>query len=299
MATVFIILAAVGWGMIGLFTRTLGDFGFTSLELSALRAILAALLLFLWIALRDRAQLKIRVRDLWMFFGTGVCSILVFNICYFTAITLTTLSVAAILLYTAPVFVMLLSAIFFHEKITAKKLLALGLALGGCVLVTGILSGAQTVSTAGILWGVGSGIGYALYSIFGRAALARYSPLTVTTYTFLVAGVCALPFSSMPHVVLLCIEKPLAAVWLVLFALIATVLPYVLYTEGLRRTEPGRASVMASLEPVVASIIGIAVFHEPLRWDGLLGMLLVLAAVVLLNLPVGRKSPSGTETDEK
>ena len=82
---------------------------------------------------------------------------------------------------------MLMSVLFFREKLTGRKLLALALAFGGCVLVSGISGGGLTLS--GLLFGLGSGFGYGLYSILGTVALRRYSPYTVTTWTFLFAAV--------------------------------------------------------------------------------------------------------------
>ena len=83
-------------------------------------------------------RLRIAWRDAWMFLGTGLGSIVFFNICCFTAIELTTLSVAAILLYTAPSIVMVFSIFLFHERFTRRKGLCLVLAFAGCVLVSGL-----------------------------------------------------------------------------------------------------------------------------------------------------------------
>ena len=285
MSTVLILLAAFCWGLIGLFTRSLSALGLTSLQIAALRSIVSAVLMIGYLAVRSPKELKIQLKDLWMFFGTGVCSLLFFNVCYFTAINLTSLSVAAILLYTAPIFVMILSAIFFREKITKRKLLALVLALGGCVLVTGVLRGKLVLSAFGLLMGIGSGFGYALYSIFSPLALKKYSTLTVTTYTFLTCGVCSLVFLRPVSLVRTCAAAPVKSVIMILLlAVVSTVAPYLLYTEGLKHTASGRASVMASLEPVVASLVGVVVFKEAMGIDGVLGTLAVLAAVVLLNV---------------
>ena len=288
-ASLFILTAAVCWGLIGLSTRTLSAIGLSSFQICAIRCILSGAGLSAFLGIFSPATLKIAPRDLWMFFGTGVCSIVFFNVCYFTTIELTTLSAAAILLYTAPIFVMLMSALFFREKITPQKLAALLLALGGCGFVTGVFAGDAGITPIGILTGIGSGFGYALYSIFGRAALAKYSSLTVTTYTFIVAGVCALPFCGAAEIVRTAAAQPSAILYILFLAVISTVVPYLLYTAGLRHTEPGKASVMASVEPVVASAVGILVYHEPLTFSSAVGALLVLASVVLLNLPIRRK----------
>ena len=99
------------------------------------------------------------------------------------------LSAAAILLYTSPIWVTLLSALLFYEKLTAAKLAALCMAFGGCVLVSGLGGGGLTLR--GLLLGLGAGLGYGLYSILGSIALRRYSAFTVTALTFLIAALGA------------------------------------------------------------------------------------------------------------
>ena len=170
-----IILAAVFWGSMGIFVRRLNAFGFTSVQVVSIRITLAALFFSLLLAVRDRSGFRIALRDLPLFLGLGFGSILFFTVCYFSAITIMPLSTAAILLYTSPIWIMLMSALFFHEKMTGRKLLALVLAFAGCVLVSGI-SG-EGITLTGLLLGLGSGIGYGLYSILGTIALRRYSPL--------------------------------------------------------------------------------------------------------------------------
>lgn len=131
----------------------------------------------------------------------GTFSVVFFNIAYFMTIEQTTLSVAAILLYTAPCFVMVMSALLFHEKVTRTKGAALVLALFGCACTTGIFHGVGgSVPAFGIFTGIASGFCYALYSIFGHIALKKYGTVTVTAYTFLVAAVSLLPFINMGEI---------------------------------------------------------------------------------------------------
>ncbi len=171
MAGLMVIAAGCLWGVIGLFSRKLSAVGFDAVQITALRSLVTAAGLFLLLFGKDRKLCRVDWKDLWMFLGTGICSIAGFNIFYFVTISITTLSVAAILLYTAPFFVMVLSAVLFHEKFTAQKVKGLVLALAGCICTTGIFSGSIHVTALGILTGVASGFCYALYSIFGKFAL--------------------------------------------------------------------------------------------------------------------------------
>jgi drug/metabolite transporter (DMT)-like permease len=195
------------------------------------------------------------------------------------------LSTAAILLYTSPIWIMLMSMLFFREKLNRKKILALALAFAGCVLVSGI-SG-NGISMVGLLAGLGSGIGYGLYSILGTIALRRYSPYTVTTYTFLFAAagswlICnpadmVSKFSAAP-------DLPFLLFFCGLTALVTAVVPFLAYTLGLQKVEASKAGILATVEPMVATLIGILLFSEPLTVLSGIGILLILGAVILLNL---------------
>ncbi len=285
-----IILAGVFWGSMGIFVRRLESFGFTSIQIVALRVTLAALAFFIVMLIKDRKGFLISPRDIPLFLGLGIGSILFFTVCYFKAITIMPLSTAAILLYTSPVWIMLMSLIFFREKLNAKKLIALALAFGGCILVSGISGGGLTA--AGLLTGLGAGFGYGLYSILGTVALRRYSPYTVTAYTFLIAAAGSVAIcrpgdmmqkfnasGNIPSLILFCC----------LTALVTAVIPFLAYTLGLRTVEASRAGILATIEPMVATVIGIIVFSEKLTVFSALGILLILAAVILLNIKADAK----------
>ena len=279
-----ILLAGCFWGSMGIFVRRLTDYGFSSIQIVAIRVTLAALIFCMLLLIKDPSGFRISVKDIPLFLGLGFGSILFFTVCYFTAITMMPLSTASILLYTSPIWIMLMSVLFFREKLTGRKLLALALAFAGCVLVSGVSGEGMTLP--GLLVGLGSGIGYGLYSILGTVALRRYSPYTVTTYTFAFAALGAwlicrpadmlAKFAAAPNL-------PGLVFFCVLTALVTAVIPFLAYTLGLRTVEASRAGILATVEPLVATLIGVAVFSEPLTLLSGLGILLILAAVVLLN----------------
>lgn len=281
----FVLTAGSLWGLMGLLVRSLNEVGLSSAEIGFVRASVAFVCMLIGLLIFDRKALKIKLKDIWCFIGTGAFSVAFFNFCYFKTMTLTSLSVAAVLLYTAPAFVMLMSAVLFKEKLTVQKLAALVLAFVGCAFVSGIVGGAGALSLQGILYGLGAGIGYALYSIFGRYALDRnYSSVTISFYTFLFATVSTFFFVD-SKAVISCVGSSwqllLKTVFLVL---IVTLLPYLSYTRGLQGMENGTASVLASVEPVVATLVGIFVYRESLNiWNGI-GICLVLGSIVLINM---------------
>ncbi len=280
-----IILAGCFWGSMGIFVRKLGNYGFSAIQIVSIRISLAALIFSLVLLMKDRKGFKISPKDIPLFLGLGFGSILFFTVCYFTAITMMPLSTAAILLYTSPVWIMLMSIFFFHEKLDSKKLIALVLAFAGCVLVSGISGEGMTVT--GLLIGLGSGIGYGLYSILGKIALRKYSSYTVTTYTFIFAAVGSWIISQPANMIEKFSSAPDLGFLIVLCfltALITAVIPFLSYTIGLESVEASKAGIIATIEPMVATLIGILVFSEKLTLMSGAGILLILAAVVILNL---------------
>ena len=280
-----IIIAASLWGSMGIFVRRFTEYGFNSLQIVAIRVAIAALLFFILLLLKDKKGLSIAPADLPLFFGLGLGSVLFFTACYFTAINMMSLSAAAILLYTSPIWIMLMSLVFFREKLTAVKLVALALAFSGCVCVSGLSGG--KIPFAGLLIGLGAGIGYGLYSILGTVALRKYSPYTVTFYTFLICSVGALAICRPAEMFRLFASAP--SLWAllgfcVLSALVTAFLPYLAYTMGLRTVPASKAGIIATVEPLVATVIGLTVFSEPLTFLSVLGIVLILSAVIILNV---------------
>ena len=280
-AALCVIVAASLWGLIGIFTRSLSDAGLSSIQITEVRCSITAAFILAILVVFDRKLLRIDPKDIWMFLGTGILSIALFNILYFTATTMVTLSMAAVLLYTAPCFVMVMSVFLFKERMTHRKLLALAAAFVGCALTAGVLNGLGSVDAVGIAVGVGSGFGYALYSIFGKVALRRYHPFTITFYTFLVAALCLLPFSDMPSIASAAGSG--SAPMMLALGILVTLVPYFLYTYGLNRMDAGKAAILAFVEPMVATVVGFALFGETVGPAEAVGITLILASVVLLN----------------
>lgn len=282
--TLMIILAGVFWGSMGLFVRKLGEYGFTSVQIAAMRLLIAAVCFAVILWFKEPAGFRIRKKDIPLFLGLGLGSILFFTICYFTAIQMMSMSVAAILLYTSPIWVMLMSILFLREKMTVTKGIALFLSFAGCVLVSGFQQGNMTV--AGFLIGLGAGVGYGLYSILGTVAMKRYSPYVVTTYTFIIAAAGAIiicqpadifrKFGGVTNLALL-------LCFVLITGLVTAVIPFLLYTLGLQSVEAGKAAIFATIEPLVATLLGAVAFSEAVSLEAGIGIVCILAAVILLN----------------
>ncbi|MCQ2553241.1 MAG: DMT family transporter [Clostridia bacterium] len=280
------------WGFMGFFTRNLAQFGIDSSGAVLARCSVAAICFGISIVLKNPKSLKIKLKDFWCFLGSGILALLFFTFCYFQAISITSLSTAAILLYTAPTIVMVLSAILFKEKITRNKLIALVLAFVGCALVSGIANGSGLgISTKGLLYGLGSGLGYALFSIFARFAMNRgYTGLVINFYSCILASIGAAAIWGVKGLWVPMTASLPGFFWVIAAGVFSCFIPYLIYTYGLSGMETGKASVLASLEPVVASIIGVVIYHETMSISSFIGIVLVLSAVVLLNVNTKKKT---------
>ncbi|MBS4174381.1 EamA family transporter [Bacillus sp. FJAT-49736] len=280
------------WGIIGVFVTNLYEIGFTPIQVVAIRAIFSSVSLCLYILFKDRMLLKIKPSDSKYFIGTGIISFVLFNWCLFRAMEVTSISISVILLYTAPAFVAIFSRIFFKEWFTIRKLFALLATFIGCAFVIGVFPAFHgSISLLGFILGLGSGLFYALYSIFGKYALQKYNTMTVTVYTFIFAAVAVTPFSKLWSV------APLFTTldaWfnIIGLGLFSTLLAFLLYTKGLTKIESSRASIIATIEPVVASIMSFLVFGETLHFWQYIGIITVLAAVVFVqeSVKTGRKT---------
>lgn len=284
LGSALIITAGVFWGSMGVFVRALSDYGFDSIQIVCLRLTVAAIVFAaLSVALGRGGAWRIAARDIPLFLGLGLGSILFFTVCYFSAINMMTLSTAAILLYTSPIWVMLMSCVFFKERLTVRKVAALLCAFGGCMLVSG-MGGA--ISVVGLLIGLCSGLGYGLYSILGSVALKKYAPLTVTAGTFVVAAAgawCVCAPQELVGKVSACGEVGALLLLVAVTGLITAVIPFAAYTVGLKYVEPSRAAILATVEPMVATLFGAALFGESITLASAVGILLILCAIILLN----------------
>lgn len=283
-----ILLAGVLWGTLGVVFQVLGDFGATPASLGFWRASVAAAALGLGLLVRRPAALRVAWRDLPFFVAFGFVSVALLFSVYPLAVHLSSVAVSVVLLYTAPVWVALMGALWLGEPLTGRKMAALAVCFAGIALIAGIQD-PGSVDVRGLLAGLASGFTYATLSIFGRMAPPRYGSATLTVWSL---GIGALFLAGPAFHDPVGLWAPWQSPGLVLYAgLVPTAASYSLYTAGLRRLgDAGRASLLATVEPVVSAFLGLALLREPLSALQLLGGVLVLAGVAALQLS-GRGVP--------
>jgi drug/metabolite transporter (DMT)-like permease len=285
---------AACWGLIGLFISPLYARGFTAWDVVAIRAVFSFVILFLIMALFYRDQLHTKLKDHFFFAGAGIFSIALFNFFYFEVFSKSSLSLAVTLLYTGPLFVTILSRLLFKEPLTVRKGLSLVLAITGCAFVVGLLPfGQGGIPVKTLFMGILSGLCYALYSIFNKPVTKRYSALTITTYTFLYTSIFMLLTSDIAGKAG---QFQYMDVWMpaLLLAFIGTVAGYVFYTSGLKHLEASKASILATIEPIVAVLTGVLLLGELLHGWQVFGIGLVLYSSVL----VAEKRPKKSHVRE-
>lgn len=279
------ILAGICWGVISIFIRALNAAGFDSFRIISYRAIVSAVILFLYLSIKDKSQLKVKFKDLWIFVGSGILSLTFFSYCYFTSIIKSGAAISVVLLYTSPIFVTAISIIFFKEKMTVKKMIAVLLTFIGCALVSGVASEGGIGSSLGfdgLLLGLGAGFGYALYSLFAKFAIDKgYSSLTITFYTLLFSGLALLILRGPKNIFQ---AGDVNSIFLLIgVALICTVIPYISYTAGMQKIEVSKAAILVTVEPLVGALLGILAYGEGAGIAKILGILMILISVVLLS----------------
>ncbi len=277
-----VILAAALWATMGLFYKGLmASFALPPLMLVFWRAAVAAGALFIFLALR-RQPLRIARRDVVLFVGFGAIGVAAFYAAYIHAIDWAGMGIAAVLMYTAPVWVTLYGALVERETLTWGQALALALALAGCALVGRLYDGAGLrLNLRGILAGLVAGVTYGSYILFSKRAAQRgYSPWQALAYALSIGALCLLPWQS--EVSLLPLREPRLALWLLVLGLVPTLGGGVAFNAALHIVSASHASIIATLEPVLAALLGWAVWGERLEVPQRYGALLILLAVIVL-----------------
>ena len=266
----------------GVFSKELQKMGFTSVEGSAIRLIFCAVLL----TIINFKYLKIHPKDIWLFALIGITSILTMSSTYFESIKRSSLTIASILLYTAPIMVTVLSALLYKEKLTLKKIFSLIGAILGIILISGFDS-TSSLTTLGLVFGLLSGFSYALYSIIGKYILKKYPPQTVSTYAFIFASIGAVFLCDIPAMATKASGTTDLLFTILIMAGCGTItaaIPYTLYTYGLKYVPAGKASILACVEPLTATIIGISFYGDKLGLSSGLGIVLIIGAVTALSI---------------
>jgi drug/metabolite transporter, DME family len=275
--------AASLWATFGIFAKYLYQAGLEPLEVASARAAVGFAAVLLIALARSLRRVRVPLRSMPFFAAYGILGFALFGLLYLAGLQRTTVSVAVALLYTAPAFVVLVSALLWRERFGRVRVLSLALVLTGVVFVTGaagsLVSGTAPLPLAALLFGLGSGLGYALYTLSSKMASERYGSLPSLFWSFAFA---ALSLGALASPITPFLRAPEQTLLLIGLGIVPTLLPYALYIAALRHLRASTAAMLASIEPAIAAALAALLLGESMDALQLIGMVLVVCAAVLL-----------------
>jgi drug/metabolite transporter (DMT)-like permease len=256
------------------------------LILSQTRATFSfAVLLFALVLLRGWKRLRLPAADLARMFVLGILGVAASNYFYYLAIQRTNVATAIILQYTAPVWVLIYSVARGLHKPTLQRVAAVGLAVAGIAMVIGVFgSGGFRLDAIGVMAALAAAFSFAFYNVGGHSILARYDRWTVLLFVLLSASLFWFVVNP-PWKVFAARYSGDQWLFLLVFSLVSVLAPFSLYFAGLQHLEPTRAIVVSCLEPVFSIVIAAVALGELMRPLQTVGIVLVLVAIVVVQLP--------------
>jgi drug/metabolite transporter, DME family len=245
-------------------------------------------LLPLLVGRRGWPRIKLPRPDLIQCLVLGMLGVAASNYFYYVAIQRTSVAIAIIVQYTAPVWVLLYVVARGQQKLSLQKVAAVGVAITGIALTIGIV-GAKSVSTLrldkyGFIAALLASFSFAFYNVGGHRILARYDRWRVLVWTLISASVFWL-FMNPPWKVVATHYAPAQWTFLFIFSMISVLGPFSLYFLGLQHLEPTRAIIASCLEPVFSILLAAASLGEGVHPIQTLGIVFVLSAIVIVQLP--------------
>lgn len=281
-----VILAGICWGTLGIFSTQLGDLGLTSFQITTLRIVTAGMMVLVLLPKLFTTFAAMPAKQWLGLIIQSLIGVLGMTLCYFYAVGQVGVSMAVALLYTAPVFSLVLARVILDERITAKSAL---LAIIAVIGVACLMAGDKFTINAGVAVGLLSGLCYSLYGILGKKVMGfNHSAQMVffSSVAFSSLALLFLPqtFTTYQTVLIL----PVQTWGLVLgLSLVGTIAPFLLYMNALQKLPATTASVFTIVEPLTAIILAVFLLHQPLSMMQLIGVVLIIGATLANAL--GRK----------
>ena len=239
-------------------------------------------------ARRGWNKLQLPKPDLVRMLLLGVLGVAASNYFYYLAIQRTNVATAIVLQYTAPIWVLLYMVLRGLQRATVARVSAVALALTGIAMVIGIFSsGGLRLNPVGVVAALVAALSFAFYNVAGHEVLARYDHWMVLLYTTLFAAIFWLIVNP-PWKIIAAHYSMAQWAFLVVFSMLSVLAPFSFYFAGLQHLEPTRAIVVSCLEPVFSILIAAMALGELMRGTQVLGILMVLAAIVVVQIPERR-----------
>lgn len=254
--------------------------------LSGARALTAFVLLGCYLAVRRPHELRLSPREVPFLAIFGVFGLAAVHFTYFKAISYTNVATAILLEYLAPILVLVFSIAFLGERWTWSLPVGVALSITGCALVVGAASpGGLSVSLRGVAWGLAAAGFFALYSLLGKHASQRYSPWRLLVFGLGFATLFWLVYLRGIASIVEMMSTPGGAAAVVYVALVSTIIPFSAFLKALHYIDPTRATVTATLEPVIAGIAAWVLLGETFDTMQLAGGVCVIVAILVVQRP--------------
>ena len=280
------LLAGMMFGSGGVFVRTLMANGIDSTTLLFLRFSIAILPISIAILVTDRNLFKIYLKDIPLFLVCAMC-IVGLNLCYNESMGSIPLSLAAVLLSLAPIYVLVIAYFAFREKITNKKLICMALAIFGCILMTGVLeTDLSNLPVYGIIAGIGAGLFWAVYLMASKKSIENGKhTFTILIYSIVFISIGLIPFTNFGQIThFISLNPVLVIVFLIMHSTLSFALPYIFSTLSLNYIDSGISSIMLSgTEPFAALIFGLIFYSEVPTFMMSCGFILTIIAMMVLS----------------
>jgi drug/metabolite transporter (DMT)-like permease len=277
-----IVAASVLWGTMGIFAKFAFEYEINPVTLIALRSLIGSVTIFIPILLFKRRLLKIQRKDSGMFLVLGFFAVALQRITYFYAIDLTTVTMAAVLFYTYPIFVTIYATLFKKERITTSTILAIILTFTGAALVVKTYDPSRlNANLLGITFGIISSILFALYFLLAKKLRKHYTNWTLVLYGDGIGALTMLPILVFYSSQIVGYSQQL---WQIIFAIawFPSILAYLIYSYALKHIESAKGSILSVIEPISAAIFSATILHENFEPPQLIGVALALTGVILL-----------------
>ena len=280
------ILAGIMFGSSGIFVRTLTQNGIDQPTLLFLRFSIAIVPLLIAILLTDKSLFKIDLSDIPLFLVCSMC-IMGLNLCYNESMNTVPLSLAAVLLSLAPIYVLAFAYLIFGEKITTKKIICMLFAIFGCLLMTGVLeANLSSVPIFGIVSGIGAGLFWAVYLMASKKSIERDNhTYTLLLYSIIFITIAFIPFTDFGQISSFVSINPLyTTAFLILHSTFSFALPYIFSTLSLKYLDSGTSSILLSgAEPLAALIFGLLIYLEVPSMLMFCGFIIAIIAMMTLS----------------
>lgn len=290
------LIGGIFWGLAGVFGQYLFEYKGTNARwLVSVRLVIAGLLLLstVWFKQRDTfwkiwtKRKHVLLLFLFSVFGMAGC-----QLSYYTAVELSNAGTATVLQYTAPVMILAFEAVRDRRRPGSLEIAALVLALSGTfLLATHGNIYAMSISVEALVWGLISAVMMAVYNLLPVRLMKEYGTFCVIGWGMLVGGIVLSAFTRPWHVAGQWDLQAVGALSVVI--VVGTVLSFSFYMEGVRMIGAAKASLLAAVEPVTATVASVLMMHVTFEGIDLIGIIGILTAVLLLSVPGLKKSSAG------